>query len=744
MPNRFPLMMDSSERLGSGTTVASVSAVRRNRVGLATGLVALLLVGACGDGPTDPGPSSLTLEMRAGDGQIALVGTTLSEPLSVVVRDRRSGDSVPQVSMRWEIVQGSGASLRDVATVTDSLGRSSNRLTVGSQPDTYRVRVSLSGLATTPLEFSAIAARTPRVTAVPASTVAAGETITIQGTDFHPDASQNVVEFAGIRQPAITASPTQLTVRVPVCLPTRTVSVRVRFGPLRSDPVSLSVAGSAETLSLSPGAALVSADPKLLECVRLPRISGSQYLIVTQATSTHGGGRYPYRIVGVAAAASAAAVSEAQPAVSAAQAVQATPVEVQDRFEAQLRNRERELAAVAPHVAAAARVAVAEPEVGDRKTFSVINKAGMFERVTAEVRFVSRRAVLYQDLEAPAGGFTESDFRQFAQLFDDPIYETDVAVYGEPSDLDGNGRINILFTPVVNALTARGTDGFIAGFFFGNDLLDGTGTNRAEVFYSLVPDPEGKFSDIRTKGRILRTVPAVLAHEFQHMIHFNQRFLMRKSAGAEALWLSEGLAHMAEDLVAQVFIQRRDSVRADDFELGNILRGGRFLAETAGTSLLSSLSPGTLEERGAAWLFVKYLLGHFGGNQLLGRLTQTTRTSTANVTAETGRTWPSLLADWGPALFLDDLAVPVERRFTFPDYALRATLGRFSTFPLQPRSLSYQDFTQADTLASSSSGFLLVRPGFTTADGLYLSHGHQVAGPIAASANPQIIVVRLR
>src|SRR5690606_6916213 len=141
----------------------------------------------------------------------------------------------------------------------------------------------------------------------------------------------------------------------------------------------------------------------------------------------------------------------------------------------------------------------------------------------------------YVDLDAPANGFTPQDLAGFGAIFDDPIYSTVAGLFGPPTDVDGNNRIIILFTPRVNALTERGAEGFVAGYFYGCDLVDANrcrDTNRAEIFYSMVPDPQGQFGDPRSRAVVQRTVPGILAHEFQHMIHFGQK------GSLDVLWLS--------------------------------------------------------------------------------------------------------------------------------------------------------------------------------------------------------------
>ena len=146
-----------------------------------------------------------------------------------------------------------------------------------------------------------------------------------------------------------------------------------------------------------------------------------------------------------------------------------------------------------------------------------------------------------------------------------------------------------------------GWTSFVAGFFFGIDLLpDQAHGNEAEVFYTLVPDPDGDFGNVRRADQLLEGVPPVMAHEFQHMIHFNQRVLLR-DAGLEAPWLSEALAHSAEHLLGNVFLARGDDQRAFDFRIQNYLRAEFYLEAPDAVSPLGPSTP--LAVRGAAWLW---------------------------------------------------------------------------------------------------------------------------------------------
>src|SRR5205823_6243099 len=115
-----------------------------------------------------------------------------------------------------------------------------------------------------------------------------------------------------------------------------------------------------------------------------------------------------------------------------------------------------------------------------------------------------------------------------------------------------------LFTKEVNKLTPRGISGFIGGFFFERDLfpiadtptLQGcAGSNVAEMFYVMVPDPTGVFADKRSKDDVLSNTIGTLAHEYQHLINAGRRLYVNNADAFESVWLNEGLSHIAEELL---------------------------------------------------------------------------------------------------------------------------------------------------------------------------------------------------
>lgn len=722
-----------------------------------TTLLALvaLAAGGCGgdDGPTGPDTSDLEIRAVSGDGQFALTDEAVPEPLTVVVRDRVDLDPRSGIRVEWAVTMGQGATLSQQSTVTDANGRASVTLTLGSGEGQYRVEAGFDGLEGSPAVFSAQAVTTPTITDVPDQPVRAGEVITVIGQNFAPTASANLVLFSGVRGEVQTASATQLRVRVPGCLPTREVEVTAGFGGVRSQPRTLDVEAVGSPLGMDVGQDRTATTPQGLECVKLQ--TGTRWLAVVQSAARSDGPTFGYQITGLlggdVSTAPAGALTGTLASAGAGDGLRVPEQEAQARWEATVRELERGLSPLWPgeaHPGAGLRAAADVPQVGDRRDFDVLNRDREFERITAEVVFVGEHAVMYRDLDTPEGGLTSGDFEAMAGDFDDFIHPEITGVFGSVSDLDQNQRVVILFTPVVNRLTDEGSEGFVGGFFFGLDLLpEREGSNGGEVFYTLVADPDGDFGDARSPELIRRVVPGVLAHEFQHMVNFNQRALVRSGDFTDALWVSEGMALMAEDVVGEAFQEAGDSSKAVLYQAGNWARAQRYLENPGGASLVATQGQGSLEERGSWWLFFRYLRGRRGSNVVLTELTQTTRTGVSNVEAVTDGDWASLVADWSAAIVLDDQGVPVPDRLQFADLALRETIERLEDgWPLSPPVLGGSDFLRSGGLQASSPAYFELRPGPSggAVDAMALGLAGPAGGAPAAGSSLQLTLVRIQ
>jgi hypothetical protein len=708
---------------------------RRARNTLRVAAVAALSTASCID-LTGPEIGKPTVVIAAGDGQFGLPGSMLDEVLQVQVKDVVDGTLLDGKPVQWRIVQGAGAQLTLIDERADLSGYARARLRLGPDTGTVRVEVFVNGNVGAPALFTARAVNTPVISSVQPATVAGGSNLTIGGSNFSTVAADNIVLFGGRRGHVNSATPSSLSVTVPTCVTTRSVELRVQLGAVSSAPTQIqTVASSVSPLSIARGQVRVFTDPAEFNCLFLPTAPGTASYLFVNLNTTGPGLPMPFEFIGLAGGGPPITL----PAFDG-QRTAAT------EWERELRLRERDFVLepgglIQPD--AQARIA-ALPEIGERSQFNVLNSQRSTDRITAEVRAITEHAIIYLDINTPANGFTQDDLNRLGQLFDDPIYPTDIAVFGQPSDIDNNGKIIILLTPRVNALTAPDDEGFIAGFFFGCDLVlpnRCSSTNRAEIFYALVPDPTGQFGAARSKATIMRTVPAVLAHEFQHMIHFGQKGRL------DALWLSEGLAHMAEDLTADALAAQGNTTTAAEFRAANYSRAASFLGETAGTSFLSEQSPGTLEQRGGNWLFVKYLMANYGGPDLLGRLIRSNNLGMANVQAETGRAWNELFTEFAVALWATGASelqgISVDERYGFGTTSLRSIITSAQGYPLRPIALNLTDFTHIGELPPGGLDYLLLSVGPAAQAAFNASFTGRRGGPFQGTGSPAVAVMRV-
>ena len=655
----------------------------------------------------EPALPLVEIVVASGDGQFGALGQALPASLQVFVRTASTGKPKKEVGVLWEVVEGEATFTGSPATLTDESGSAFASMRLGGAPGEVVIKATVTEQESATVNFTLFAVDRPVLDALSVAEAPAGATITLLGNSFSPTPDHNVVLFSGIRGRVTSASTTELEVVVPTCLPSRSVQVTAQLGAVKSEARALEVVGGTQTTVLAVGEVVEVADDSSFPCLRMPGLGGASYLVLAMSASTIGAAQHGFEVAGLIGGGSTLAQGQGVPTARAIPTDGGVPP--QTRFEALLRRREAALVreGVARTRSAALRVESVVPSVGDRRTFQVFNADSDFDEVTAMAEYVGSQAVLYVDETAPVGGLGPDDLEDFTRQFDEVIYPTVTDAFGGVSDLDGNQRVIILFTPTVNRLTPKGSDGLVGGFFFGIDLLpQREGGNDAEIFYAQVPDPDGQFSDPRPKDRVLEATPAVLAHEFQHMVHFNQRVLVLEAASTEALWLSEGLAQMAEELVAREYELDENAHAVELFRRGNLQRARQYLLDPSDVSLLVAEGSGSLEERGGGWLHVLYLAAQKGGG-VLGQLTRTTTTGTDNVTARAGVPWEELLADWWTATYVDGHEA-VGIRLTYPGLDLRELLG--DDYVLLPETLGSADFTRSGSLWSSSVRYYIVVP----------------------------------
>jgi hypothetical protein len=401
---------------------------------------------------------------------------------------------------------------------------------------------------------------------------------------------------------------------------------------------------------------------------------------------------------------------------------------VQDtRFHERL--RERAEGELARHVGAALRTGraardgmrpsmvlnLASPSLGQTVTVNTsLESCGNATNRTGRVVAVSARAVVLADEANPAGGLTAADYASMAMGFDTLVYPLVTQTFGEPRDVDGNGKVVIFYTSAVNALTPPGSSAFVGGFFHPRDLFplrdrDGLAacqsTNYAEMFYMLVPDPQGAVNNnVFSRDAILQTSLGTIAHEFQHLINASRRlYVIETTHWNEETWLNEGLSHISEEVLfyRASGLGPRSNIRAEQIQSDvrvqrafasymdqNIRRYQRFLEEHETQSPYFIPTTGNdLAMRGASWAFLRYAADLRGGSdtELWRDLVDGDVTGLANLQQALGRDPRPLVRDWTTAVYTDDVVPNLEARFTQPSWNFRSF---FTNFPASTRNLA--------------------------------------------------------
>ncbi|OLS16628.1 MAG: Neutral metalloprotease precursor [Candidatus Heimdallarchaeota archaeon LC_3] len=212
------------------------------------------------------------------------------------------------------------------------------------------------------------------------------------------------------------------------------------------------------------------------------------------------------------------------------------------------------------------------------------NYAEAYYQINATVVAISQYSYIFvETASAPFYSGENGQGESIASSFDQ-IYLKEVLFFGNPSDVDENGKIIILILNILN-------DGNnVAGFFSPLNWFPISENSEEIDFYS-------NYADMIyiEKDFVLSSGLATLAHEFQHLIQFN-------TDDSEDIWLDEGLSMYAEKLTGH------------DGTINDYVKN---VAEGFGNNIDLSLTYWEYSEiahYGASYLFLLYLSDRFGKN----------------------------------------------------------------------------------------------------------------------------------
>ncbi len=314
------------------------------------------------------------------------------------------------------------------------------------------------------------------------------------------------------------------------------------------------------------------------------------------------------------------------------------------------------------------------PAVGDTRTFNVIstmNSITTYKEVPGELRYASDNLYVYVD-EENRDDISDADLQKLAYSFEGVALPRERSLFGHESDINLDGHISILMTCTVNRMATSG--GLVTGFFFPGDLYQRSAVNPAsnaqEIFYTLVPDPDGKCgTPVTADFAVNNILPGVLAHEYQHMNSFQQHVFKNKGSTEEP-WLNECLSHFSEDLTG--------------FGHENPSRVKLFLSQPSRTPVISAGAP-TLPERGACYTFLRYLYEQSpDGDAFISALYSSPLTGVANLEAAYNGDdpdfdeFPEFVSRWSLALSLSETGATPDSRYNFEERAVDVQTGNLT------------------------------------------------------------------
>ena len=194
------------------------------------------------------------------------------------------------------------------------------------------------------------------------------------------------------------------------------------------------------------------------------------------------------------------------------------------------------------------------------------------------------------------------------------------------------------------------------------------------------------------------------------------------------------------------------------FNGNNIDNAYKYLDDTEAHFLIEpGNSTGTLAERGANWLFVRWLADHFAASvsqpyDLTRKLLLTNRLGAANVANVAGDDFTTLVSQWQMANYLTSLAgfTPSTPRLGYTTDLRGIFLFNFNKgvfgkpYPLTPDVTSDGSYNRTGVLRGGSGRHVRVnQPPSTGEVDLQLTDGVGT-GFIAAGAAPRIALVRIR
>ncbi len=381
------------------------------------------------------------------------------------------------------------------------------------------------------------------------------------------------------------------------------------------------------------------------------------------------------------------------------------------------------------------------PTVGSDMNLNVaLGCSGTPDMRVGRVIAISDRAIIVADTHNPVGGFTTQEYESIATEFDTISYAITKSNFGEPTDLDNNGRVVLFFTRALNELSPPASSAITHGYFakrdvFSSDPVSGCSrSNEGEIIYLMVPDPTGVVnSNVRTVSSVLGNVQRVLPHTLQHLVNAFRRVYITGASDFEAEWLDEGLSSIATELA--FYHMSLGLIPNSNINLSNLtngpfasrrvaafnsyanilfgqLRSGLQRPDTTGAFRSpgdeSSIRPAT---RGFTWGFLRYASerANLGDSTFWWSLVNSSNSGMTNLqNAIGGDSVSNWYRDFVVSLYSDDAVSGISSVYQYASWNFRSVYDGLGGYPLGTRPLINQ---VPLTLSLTSYGSIYARFG---------------------------------
>lgn len=213
--------------------------------------------------------------------------------------------------------------------------------------------------------------------------------------------------------------------------------------------------------------------------------------------------------------------------------------------------------------------------------------------------------------------------------------------FGLESDVDGNGKIILLLLDIQDGFT--GTGGYVAGYFDAYHLFDATASNKKDMLF------------LDTNPLVVGSSQfyATLAHEFQHLVNFNENYM--RYGTEQHLWINEGLSSAAEYLYRDDHDNSRISYLDSDSN-NTFVNGNNFY-------VWSGNENDVLMDYSTVYTFFQWLRLHSGnGSGIYKNIMDSSSMDynavvgavNSNISLLSSADWPRILSSWYLSLYIQD------------------------------------------------------------------------------------------